>query len=70
MGDTALIRGVAADAKRRHSGVRIIGVQAEQAPAYVRSWQQGRVVIPAECDTIADGLASLRPLRGKCDRHP
>jgi threonine dehydratase len=62
MGDTALIRGVAAEAKRRRSGVRIIGVQAEQAPAYVRSWQEGRVVRPAECDTIADGLASLRPL--------
>src|SRR5215831_7019025 len=62
MGDTALIRGVAAEAKRRHSGVRIVGVQAEQAPAYVRSWQEGRVVIPDKCDTIADGLASLRPL--------
>jgi len=62
MGDTALIRGVAAEAKRRHPGVRIVGVQAGQAPAYVRSWQQGRVVIPDKCDTIADGLASLRPL--------
>ena len=37
MGDTALIRGVAAEAKRRHPGVRIVGVQAGQAPAYVRS---------------------------------
>src|SRR5262245_1358984 len=62
MGDTALIRGVAAEAKRRLPGVRIIGVQAEQAPAYLQSWQQGRVVIPDECDTIADGLASLRPV--------
>src|SRR5438046_10334503 len=62
MGDTALIRGVAAEAKRRHPGVRIIGVQAEQAPAYVRSWQQGRVVVEDECATIADGLASLHPL--------
>jgi threonine dehydratase len=62
MGDTALIRGVAAEAKRRHPGVRIIGVQAEQAPAYVRSWQQGEVVVPDTCDTIADGLASLHPL--------
>ena len=60
MGDTALIRGAAAEAKRRRSGVRIIGVQAEQAPAYVRSWQQGRVVIPDACNTIADGLASVR----------
>jgi threonine dehydratase len=62
MGDTALIRGVAAEAKRRHSGVRIIGIQAEQAPAYVRSWQQGRVVLTDSCNTIADGLASLHPL--------
>jgi threonine dehydratase len=62
MGDTALIRGVAAEAKRRRSGVHIIGVQAEQAPAYVRSWQQGRVVLTDACDTIADGLASLHPL--------
>ena len=62
MGDTALIRGVAVEAKRRRSGVRIIGVQAEQCPAYVRSWQQGRVVITDECHTIADGLASLHPL--------
>src|SRR5205823_4312738 len=62
MGDTALIRGVAAEAKRRLPRVRIIGVQAEQAPAYVRSWQQGRVIVPDECDTIADGLASLHPL--------
>ena len=45
MGDTALIRGVAAEAKRCHPGVHIIGVQAEQAPAYVRSWQLGRVVL-------------------------
>src|SRR5215468_9566658 len=62
MGDTALIRGVAVEAKRRHPGVRIVGVQAEQAPAYVRSWQQGRVVVEDACDTIADGLASLHPI--------
>jgi threonine dehydratase len=61
MGDTALIRGVAAEAKRRHPGVRIVAVQAEQAPAYVQSWQQGRVVVTDTCDTIADGLASLHP---------
>src|SRR5437868_5667888 len=36
MGDTALIRGVAAETKRRRPGMKIIGVQAEQAPAYVR----------------------------------
>lgn len=36
--------------------------QAEQASAYVRSWQQGRVVVGDACNTIADGLASLHPI--------
>jgi threonine dehydratase len=61
MGDTALIRGVAAEAKRRHPAIRVIGVQAEQAPAYARSWQQGKVVVTETCATIADGLATLNP---------
>src|SRR5438477_6554596 len=61
MGDTALIRGVAAGAKRRRPEITIIGVQAERAPAYVRSWEQGRVVVTETCDTIADGLATLNP---------
>ena len=62
MGDTALIRGVAAEAKRRHRSVKIVGVQAAQAPSYVRSWQQDRVVTTDTCDTIADGLATCVPL--------
>jgi len=62
MGDTALIRGVAAEAKRRHPAVRIIGVQAAQAPSYVRSWHEDRVVTTETCNTIADGLATCIPL--------
>lgn len=62
MGDTALIRGVAAEAKRRHPAVRIVGVQAAQAPSYVRSWHEDRVVTTDTCDTIADGLATCVPL--------
>ena len=62
MGDTALIRGVAAEAKRRHPSVRIIGVQAAQAPSYVRSWQADRVITTDTCNTIADGLATCVPL--------
>ena len=62
MGDTALIRGVASEAKRRHPAVTIVGVQAVQAPSYVRSWQEGRVVAMETCDTIADGLATYLPL--------
>jgi len=62
MGDTALIRGIAAEAKRRHPHIRIVGVQATQAPSYARSWQEGRVVTTDTCDTIADGLATYVPL--------
>jgi len=62
MGDTALIRGVAAEAKRRHPAVKIVGVQAAQAPSYFQSWQENRVVTTETCDTIADGLATCVPL--------
>lgn len=62
MGDTALIRGVAAEAKRRKPQLKIIGVQAARAPSYARSWQEGRVVTTETCDTIADGLATYVPL--------
>jgi threonine dehydratase len=58
MGDTALIRGVAAIAKQLSATIRIIGVQAERAPAYFLSWKQGRAVSTETCDTIADGLAT------------
>ena len=62
VGDTALIRGIAAEAKRRHPSIRIVGVQAEQSPAYARSYHEGRVITTETCDTIADGLATCVPL--------
>ena len=46
MGDTALIRGVAAAAKTLSPGVKIVGVQAERAPSYVLSWREGRPCRP------------------------
>ncbi|HEX8880229.1 MAG TPA: pyridoxal-phosphate dependent enzyme [Candidatus Acidoferrum sp.] len=61
MGDTALVRGIAAAAKQVAPQVRIIGVQAERAPAYYLSWKEGRVVTTETCDTIADGLATRTP---------
>jgi threonine dehydratase len=61
MGDTALIRGIAAAAKQTAPRVRIIGVQAERAPAYFRSWKEDKVVGTETCDTIADGLATRTP---------
>jgi threonine dehydratase len=62
VGDTALIRGVAVETKRIKPGVRIIGVQAENAPAYYRSWQSGGVVVTNAANTMADGLATTRPI--------
>jgi len=61
MGDTALIRGIAAAAKQISGKLQIVGVQAERAPSYYLSWQQGRVVPTDSCDTIADGLATRTP---------
>ncbi len=62
MGDTALIRGVGAVAKRHDREVAIIGVQAERAPSYYLSWKNGRPVATATCHTIADGLATRTPV--------
>jgi threonine dehydratase len=61
MGDTALIRGIAAAAKQIAPQVKIIGVQAERAPAYYLSWKEGKAVGTETCDTIADGLATRTP---------
>jgi len=61
MGDTALIRGLAAAAKQLNPRIRIIGVQAERAPSYYLSWRQGTVVSTETCDTCADGLATRTP---------
>ena len=58
VGDTALIRGVAAAAKQISPSVKIIGVQAERAPAYYLSWKNGHAISTDTCDSIADGLAT------------
>jgi threonine dehydratase len=61
MGDTALIRGIAAAAKHIAPQVKIVGVQAEGAPSYYLSWKEGKVVETETCETIADGLATRTP---------
>jgi threonine dehydratase len=62
VGDTALIRGVAAAARAVRPDMRIIGVQAAGAPAYTRSWQTGAVVTTPTAETLADGLATRKPV--------
>ncbi len=41
--------------------VKVIGVQAEQAPSVFRSWKEGRIVTTESADTMADGLATRVP---------
>jgi len=67
VGDTALIRGIASQAKRGKPDVKIIGVQAEEAPAYYRSWKSGKVETTETANTIADGLATTNPLQPNVD---
>jgi threonine dehydratase len=61
MGDTALIRGLGAAVKQTRANVKLIGVQAERAPAYYLSWKKGQPVPTDACDTCADGLATRTP---------
>jgi threonine dehydratase len=61
VGDTALIRGAGARAKLLKPSIRIVGVQAERAPAYFLSWKSGVVETTDTADTIADGLATRIP---------
>ncbi len=58
VGDTALIRGIAAAVRHRKPEATVVGVQAERAPAYTLSWRRGESVHTETCDTVADGLAT------------
>jgi threonine dehydratase len=62
MGDTALVRGVASASRQLKPSVRIVGVVAERAPAYLLSWRSHVATETAAADTIADGLAVRRAL--------
>lgn len=62
MGDTALIRGVASALRLAPRDIRVVGVVAAQAPAYLLSWKAGEVVETLSATTIADGLAVRHPL--------
>lgn len=61
MGDTALIRGVAAAVNQSNPRVLVIGVQAERAPSYYLSWKADTAISTPTCDTCADGLATRTP---------
>jgi threonine dehydratase len=58
VGDSNLIRGVAYAAKHIRPAIRVVGVQAEKAPAYYQSWKEHRSLSTETADTIADGLST------------
>jgi threonine dehydratase len=57
VGDSTLIRGVAFAAKQLRPKVKIVGVQADLAPAYALSFAKGHAISTDSSDTIADGLS-------------
>jgi threonine dehydratase len=57
VGDSTLIRGVAFAAKQLRAETKIVGVQAERAPAYALSFAKGHAISTDSSDTMADGLA-------------
>lgn len=61
VGGGNLIAGVGTAIKAVNPNVRLVGVQASNAPSVYRSWQEGRTVTTATCDTFAGGLATTYP---------
>lgn len=55
------VLGTAVVARAVNPAIRVVGVQAEGAPAVYRSWKERRVVETAEIATFAEGLATRRP---------
>ena len=55
------VLGAAIVARAMNPRTRVIGVQAEGAPAIYRSWKAGRRVVTDRVDTFADGLATREP---------
>ena len=55
------VLGAGTVARAVNPAIKIIGVQAEGAPAVYRSWREGRRVVTETVDTFAEGLATREP---------
>src|SRR5204863_7094879 len=53
--------GAGVVARAVNPAIRVIGVQAEGAPAVYRSWRAGRRVVTERVTTFAEGLATREP---------
>ena len=58
VGNGSLINGVASGLRAGLTGCRVIGVQAEMAPAMTLSWKASRPVDTPSAATYADGIAT------------
>jgi threonine dehydratase len=58
VGNGALINGVGAWMREVAPGCRIVGIQAERAPAMTLSWRARRPIDSESATTYADGIAS------------
>ena len=55
------VLGAGVVARAVNPAIRVIGVQAEGAPAVYRSWREGRRVVTENVATFAEGLATREP---------
>jgi threonine dehydratase len=55
------VLGAGVVARAVNPAIRVIGVQAEGAPAVFRSWREGRRVVTENVTTFAEGLATREP---------
>lgn len=67
LGGGALAVGIGHVLKAFAPHVEVICVQPAGAPAMTESWRQRRIVTTDSTDTIADGVASRRPIRAVLD---
>jgi threonine dehydratase len=58
VGNGALINGIGSWLKAVAPACRVLGVQAEGAPAMTLSWRAGRAIDTEEVSTYADGIAA------------
>jgi threonine dehydratase len=62
VGNGALIGGIGAWLKAQRPAVRLVGVQAEAAPAMTLSWRARRAIETPSANTVADGIAARVPV--------
>jgi threonine dehydratase len=55
------VLGAGVVARAVNPAIRVVGVQAEGAPAVYRSWREGRRVVTETVTTFAEGLATREP---------